>query len=75
MIGFNIFYNNHIVANLNFPESSYIINENDGLLHSALLLSNPSSTDVTVQVLTSNDSANGECINYLAIKWMVAFIH
>ena len=39
---------------------TYIVNEDDGPAQPVLVLSNPSSTDITVQVIDTNVSANGE---------------
>ena len=52
-----------VVANLYFSESTYNISEDAGLLQPLLILSDPSSTDFTVQVLcNTSDSAFSEYI-------------
>jgi len=43
-----------------FSQSTFIINENAGPAQPVLVLSNPSSTDITVQVLNIDGSASGE---------------
>ncbi|XP_065895682.1 sodium/calcium exchanger 1-like [Dysidea avara] len=45
---------------ITFNQSTYTINEDDGLVTIVLILSNPSTTDITVQVLTTDGSATGE---------------
>ena len=50
-----------LVADLAFSQSTYNISENAGHLQPVIILSNPSSTAVIVQVFTStNDSTVGE---------------
>ena len=48
-----------------FNQSTYSVNEDDGPAQPVLVLSNPSSTDITVQVSTTNGSATGKYVNYL----------
>ena len=43
-----------------FSKTTYSVDENAGLAKSALVLSNPSSTDTTVEVFNTNGSATGE---------------
>ena len=42
-----------------FSQSSYIVNENDGLVQPVLVLSNPASTDITVVVEDISHNASG----------------
>ena len=49
-----------IVVYVYFNESTYSINENAGPVQPVLELSNTSSTDITVEVFTTNGSATGE---------------
>ena len=49
-----------IVATVSFNEPAYSVNENEGSARPVLVLSNPSSTDVTVHVIDSDGSAMGE---------------
>ena len=53
-----------VVASLYFSESTYNINENAGYLQPVLILTAPSSTTFTIQVLsTTSDPAIGENID------------
>jgi len=45
---------------LKFDQSTYSADEDDGLVQATLVLSNPSSTDITVQVIDTADTATGE---------------
>ena len=51
-----------------FNQSMYNVNEDTGLVQPVLVISNPSSTDTTVQVTNTDGSATGEyystLINY-----------
>ena len=42
-----------------FDQSSYSINENGRPFHPALMLSNPSAIDITVQVADNGNTATG----------------
>ena len=53
-----------LVTSVNFSQSAYMVDENDGMVQFILLLSNPSSTNITVEVSSIDGSATGE---YLAI--------
>ena len=48
-----------IVLTVFFDQSSYRVNENRGLVVLALILSSPSSTDITVQVNDNSITAMG----------------
>ena len=48
-----------------FNQTAYSINENAGPAQPALVLSNPSSTDITVQVFNTDGSATGEYCSIL----------
>ena len=50
-----------IVVTVSFNQSVYSVQENDGPAQPVLVLSNPSSTDITVQVFNTDNSAIGEC--------------
>ena len=52
----------NVVASLNvsFGQSTYSVNEDDGLVQPVLVLSNPSSTNITVQVRDNSNNATGE---------------
>jgi len=43
-----------------FGESKYKVDKNDGPAQPVLVLSNPSSTDITVQVRSNNITATGK---------------
>ena len=43
-----------------FNQSTYSVNEDDGPAQPVLVLSNPSSTDITVQVRDNENTATGE---------------
>ena len=45
-----------------FGQSRYSVNEHDEPAQAVLVLSNPSSTDFTVQVTNTDGSANGMCV-------------
>ena len=47
---------------LRFNQATYGINENDGPFQPVLVLSNPSSTDITIQVVDSEVSARSNLI-------------
>ena len=49
-----------IAATVMFNQSTYNISENIGLAQPTLILSNPSSYDITVQVSSTDGSATGE---------------
>jgi len=48
-----------IVATVSFEQSAYRVNEYDGSVELALVLSNPSSTDITVKVIDKGITATG----------------
>ena len=43
-----------------FSQTTYSVDEDDGPAQPVLVLSNPSSTDITVQVTNTDGSATGE---------------
>ena len=51
---------NFLVITVNFSQSNYGANENDGLVQPMLVLSNPSSSDITIRVDTIDREATGE---------------
>ena len=62
-----LFSNNAVVYSyhfidivVNFEELTYYVNEDNGTVEVVLLLSDSLSTDVTIQVLTTDGSATGE---------------
>ena len=51
---------NVIAPTVSFSQSTYSVNEDDGPAQPVLVLSNPSSTDITVQVRDNGNTATGE---------------
>ena len=50
----------YIAATVHFNQSSYSVNENNSPAQSVLVLSNPSSADITVTVFSTDESATGK---------------
>ena len=50
---------------VSFIQSTYSISEDAGPAQPVLVLSNPSSTDITVQVTNTDGTATGECCSIL----------
>ena len=50
----------NVVPMISFDQSTYTVNEDDGPAQPVLVLSNPSSTDITVQVRSNDITATGE---------------
>ena len=51
---------NSVEVTVSFIQSTYIVNENEGLLQAVLVLSTSVRTDITVQVGTNDNTAIGE---------------
>ena len=52
---------------MSFNKSAYSVNENEGPVQLVLVLSNPSSTDVTVEVTDEGNTATGyQTINHIS---------
>ena len=49
-----------IAANVSFEQQTYNVNETDGQIEPVLVLSNPSSTAITVEVFSTDGSATGK---------------
>ena len=49
-----------VVCAVSFSQSTYSVNEDDGPAQPVLVLSNPSSINITVQVINTDGSAVGE---------------
>ena len=62
MFIFTILY---VAIDIFFNESIYSVDESSGNVQIVLVLSNPSSTDITVQVTSYNDTATGELMNII----------
>ena len=50
---------------VSFSQSTYSVSEDGGLFQIGLVLSNPSSADITVQVTNTDESATGEYCSIL----------
>ena len=50
-----------------FRNSMYSVNEDDKLIQPVLILSDPLSTNITVEVFSTDGSATGECQIVIAI--------
>ena len=59
------FYHSFLGIIIRFSESMYSVDEDDGPAQPVLVISNPSSTDITVQVTTTAGSATGEYCSIL----------
>ena len=55
-----LLYIRFLVSTVSFSQSTYSVNENDGSAQPVLVLSNPSSTDITVRVRDNSNIATGE---------------
>ena len=53
---------------VSFGQGMYSINENAGVVQVSLILSNPSSTVVNVNIFNTNVTANGKYISRLFIS-------
>ena len=52
-----------------FNQSMYNVDEDAGAAQLALVLGNPSSSDITVQVITEDGSATGEYSNIASTNY------
>jgi len=50
----------HIAPTVIFNQSTYNVIEDDGPVQPVLVLSNPSSTDITISVFSNDESATGK---------------
>jgi len=61
-------HNNQIVAvapTVNFNQSTYNVDEDDGPAQPVLVLSDPSSTDITINVFNTDGSATGKIVHMI----------
>ena len=59
----------HIAPTVYFNQSTYNVDEDDGPAQPVLVLSNPSSTDITISVFSTDGSATGK--NYAQLlQWL-----
>ena len=49
-----------LVTSVNFSQSAYSVDENDGIVQLTLVLSIPSSSDITIEVFSTDGSAIGK---------------
>ena len=63
-------YTNSVAPTVSFGQASYTVGESDESVEPLLVLSNPSSTDVTVQVYTSDGSATGIILIIMPTIWI-----
>ena len=49
-----------VAVSISFNQSTYIVNENEGLVEVVLVLNNSIGFDITVQVETDDNTATGE---------------
>jgi len=54
---------------VNFSQSSYSANENDEVVQLMVVMSNPSSSDITIRVDTIDREATGEALRGPCIAW------
>ena len=50
----------YLVISVNFSQSTYMVDENNGIVQFTALLSNPSSSDITIEVYSIDGTATGE---------------
>ena len=55
-----VHYDHYIAITISFNQSTYHVNENDMTVEIVAILSNPSSTDVTVEITSSDTTATSE---------------
>ena len=63
-----------LVIAVSFSQGMYTSNETAGVVQISLFLSNPSSTDVKVQVVDTNVTANGKYISILSFTYILIII-
>ena len=64
----------YIAVSVSFNQSTYMINENDGLVQPVLVLNNSVATDITLQVITNDITATGEYINIIINNMFIIII-
>ena len=58
-----VYYPHSPATTVKFEQSTYVIDEDGGAAQPVLVLSNPLSTNITVEVFSTNDSATGKYCN------------
>ena len=61
------------MLNVRFEQSTYSVDENAGAARPVLVLSNTSSTDITVEVFDTSGSATSEY--YISQCWVISRFH
>ena len=61
-----------VAATISFDQSAYSIAEDGGLVQPVLVLSNPSSVDITIQVIDTAATTIGTYIKLLTIYLYIA---
>ena len=60
-----------LVAIITFSQSAYSVDENSGTAQVTVVLSNPLSSDLTVEVINNDGTASGKtfsiCMNYCKV--------
>jgi len=59
-----------LVPSVCFNQSTYTVDEDDGPAQPVLVLSNPLSTDITVQVNNSDDTARGISYSRIVVLYI-----
>ena len=67
LISFVLCFICHSVANVSFDRSAYGVDEDNGPAQPVLVLSNPLSTDIIVQVNATDGSATGQYLTVTLI--------
>ena len=67
LISFVLCFICHSVANVSFEQSAYGVDEDNGPAQPVLVLSNPLSIDIIVQVNTTDGSATGQYLTVTLI--------
>ena len=65
---------NTVAVSVSFNQSTYMINENDGLVQAVLVLNNSVATDITLQVITNDITATGEYINIIINMFIIIIL-
>ena len=52
----------YLVISVNFSQSSYMVDENNEMVQFSVLLSNPSSSDIAIEVYSSDGTATGKYV-------------
>ena len=57
---YNLVFKMYLAPTINFNQSAYNVDEDDGPAQPVLVLSYPSSTDITISVFSTDGSATGK---------------